>query len=225
MEAVGRRTVGDVAAPNVGARGRTVILQEALVFRLERVEQHIGVILKVVGKAPVRSEIKSSHLVVQKYNCATENGFLNKVVYEIFGHSLPCNKPRIWIGVCDSFLDCFLQDAHMSLENRRGPRVQQLVEELAAVPPNVSVLARHVRREDGEEAARRGEADDEPHADDARGRHDFGRVHDGVDDGLQQVLEEAVELVAEDLGEVGDRDASLADNLKSRVSTDDVYES
>jgi hypothetical protein len=31
--------------------------------------------------------------------------------------------------------------------------------------------------------------------------------------------------VAEDLGEVGDRDASLADNLKSRVSTDDVYES
>ena len=47
---------------------------------------------------------------------------------------------------------------------------------------------------------------DEPHADDAAGGHDLGRVGDEVDDRLEERLQEAVRPVPQLLGEVGHGD-------------------
>ena len=41
------------------------------------------------------------------------------------------------VCVCDALLDGVLQDGHVLLQARGRPRVQQLVKELAAVPPDL----------------------------------------------------------------------------------------
>ena len=54
VEAVGTGRVGDVAVAAASGVG----LEEAAVVVVERVEQHLRVIFKVVGEAPVCSEMK-----------------------------------------------------------------------------------------------------------------------------------------------------------------------
>ena len=56
VEAVGTGRVGDVAVAAAAASG--VGLEEAAVVVVERVEEDLRVILKVVGEAPVCSEMK-----------------------------------------------------------------------------------------------------------------------------------------------------------------------
>ena len=52
-------------------------------------------------------------------------------------HSLSGDLPGVRVGVCDALLDGLLQDGHVLLQARGGPRVQQLVQELAAVAPDL----------------------------------------------------------------------------------------
>ena len=52
-------------------------------------------------------------------------------------NSLSGDLPGVRVGVRDALLDGLLQDPHVLLQARGGPRVQQLVQELAAVPTDL----------------------------------------------------------------------------------------
>ena len=52
-------------------------------------------------------------------------------------NSLSGDLPGVRVGVGDALLDGLLQDGHVLLQARGGPRVQQLVQELAAVAPDL----------------------------------------------------------------------------------------
>ena len=52
-------------------------------------------------------------------------------------NSLSGDLPGVRVRVCDALLDGLLQDGHVLLQARGGPRVQQLVQELAAVAPDL----------------------------------------------------------------------------------------
>ena len=58
-------------------------------------------------------------------------------IINLISYSLSGDLPGVRVGVCDALLDGLLQDPHVLLQARGGPRVQQLVQELAAVPPDL----------------------------------------------------------------------------------------
>ena len=68
----------------------------------------------------------------------------------------------------------------MLLQGVAGPGVEELVEELADVPPDLLGLGGHVLADDGQEAGAVGVLDDEPQTDQAaRGHHLQGRLATG----------------------------------------------
>ena len=136
--------------------------------------------------------------------------------------SLPGELPRVRIGVRDALLDGLLQNGHVPLQAVGWPRVQQLVQELTAVPPDVPRLGRHVGRENGHESGVVRVLDHESHANDPRRRHHLGRVGDQVDEVLQQRLQEPVHFVAQLLGEIGDGDTGFANHLRTQVFNRDL---
>ena len=60
--------------------------------------------------------------------------------------------PGVGIRVADPPLDGLLDGYDVLLQGVRRPRVEHLVQELAAMTPDVPTLRRDVRRQDGHEA-------------------------------------------------------------------------
>ena len=88
----------------------------------------------------------------------------------------PGECPGLRVGVRDSFADGLLKQLDVPLERVGGPGVEELVQKLAAVPPDLLGLRADVGRHDGQEPGAVRVLDDEPHQHDPRGRHHVGGI-------------------------------------------------